>query len=162
MIDLTNAGDDSSDDDDLLIDDTPICIGHISSLALVLHLVNDIQGPPPPILYDSSGNQIQNLPPGYWRAPPQPPLAVVLYRGAKNNGSENMRISSLRSREEFGFMEHKLSNVIAPLLGDGFSGMGVSDKNCKLWCEACVLRKGERSVCVFCLFSFILIFMMGN
>ncbi|KAI5475860.1 DNA repair protein rad5 [Pseudohyphozyma bogoriensis] len=147
VIDLT-ADDGASptpSDDEVIIDETPFCIGQLTSLALILYPVAELlpPAPPPP----PPGADPSNPPPA-----PKPitsPLPVHIFRGQKQNMNETLRLSTPVSHEVFGVMEHRVANVVADLFGDGYSGTGVtSGGNGKLWCEAAVIRRGERNVSV--------------
>lgn len=148
-IDLTlSEGEDSSDD--VIVDDTPICIGLLTSLALVMYPVPEVQPVPLPrsVTHDAQGNP---LPPSSLPATlPQPPLSVHILRGPSQNGNETLKLLTPRSHEIFGVMEHKVANVLGPLLGAGYAGTGVQigsyGGNGKVWCEASVVRKGEVNV----------------
>lgn len=145
MIDLTTSDAEEDSSDDVIVDDTPICIGQLSSLALILYPVAELQPPPvaPPVISTASGQPIPRPP------APQAPLPVHIYRGTKQGTNETLKLLTPRLNEPFGVMEHNVANVIAPLLGDGFSGTGVQAKSNpgqKVWCEASVVRRGERNV----------------
>ncbi|KAH9825255.1 SNF2 family N-terminal domain-containing protein [Melampsora americana] len=85
----------------------PVCIGLLSSLVLILYPIKQFQT-------DSFG------PAGKPRAQTLP---VRLRRLPPNGGNETLKVLS-PSDEEFGMVEHKVGNVIAPLLGpiDSISG----------------------------------------
>ncbi|KAL8290052.1 hypothetical protein RQP46_002991 [Phenoliferia psychrophenolica] len=144
VLDLTSANSDS--DDDIVIDETPICIGQVTSLALILYPVQDLQPPQPVLPTDDHGRPIpipENIP---LPIPPQPPLPIHIYRGPMQGANETLRLSTPVSHETFGVMEHRVANVVAPLFGDGYCGTGVTkDGNGKMWCEASVVRRGERN-----------------
>jgi len=154
MVDLTTGSDgeqevhtiSSGSDTDVIVDDRPICIGQITSLALILYAVADIV--PPMITHDANGVE---LPPHMIQPAPLPPtglppLPVHLYHGDRSGANETIKIINPRKRESFGVMEQKVANVLGPLLGDGFSGVGVQAKtNGRVWCEASVVRRGERN-----------------
>ncbi|SCZ99378.1 BZ3500_MvSof-1268-A1-R1_Chr7-2g09506 [Microbotryum saponariae] len=143
MIDLTED-DIPSDPDEMLIDDHPICIGQITSLALILYPIPELQ--PPAAAVDDKGRPVpaaQQLP---FAQQPPPPLAVYIYRGDAQQGHETLRLVSSRRKETFGVVEHRVADVIGPLLGNGWSGAGIApESRGKIWCEAHVMRKAERS-----------------
>lgn len=144
VIDLTTSDAEEDSSDDVIVDDTPICIGQLTSLALILHPVTELQ--PPPLASPSLSSTGQPIPPQQVH---QPPLPVHIYRGTKQGKNETLKLLTPRLNEPFGVMEHKVANVIAPLLGDGFSGTGVQGKpnpGQKVWCEASIVRRGERNV----------------
>lgn len=145
IVDLTGPSD---SDDDMIIDDTPICIGQLTSLALILYPVQDLQPLAPPIPIDKHGVSIKlpdNAPP--LPSPPQPPLPIHIYRGQMQGANETLRLSTPVTHETFGVMEHRVANIVASLFGDGYCGTGVTrDGKGKLWCEASVVRRGERNV----------------
>ncbi|KAM0756492.1 hypothetical protein T439DRAFT_376672 [Meredithblackwellia eburnea MCA 4105] len=151
VVDLTTlASDDDSDSDEVIIDETPVCIGQIVSLALILYKVADLQPLAPIVPRDEQGRPLvipanNNNPHNAIPSPPQPPLPVHIYRGVKQGENETLRLSTPVTLEQFGVMEHRVANVLAPLLGDGYAGTGVTNEKRKLWCEASVVRRGERN-----------------
>ncbi|SCV70683.1 BQ2448_3445 [Microbotryum intermedium] len=143
MIDLTED-DAPSDPDEMIIDERPICIGQITSLALILYPIPELQ--PPAAAVDDKGRPVppaQQLP---LAQHPPPPLAVYIHRGETQQGHETLRLVSSRRKETFGVVEHRVADVIGPLLGNGWSGAGITaNSHGKIWCEAHVMRKAERS-----------------
>lgn len=148
VLDLTAAN--SESDDEIIIDETPICIGQITSLALILYPVQDLQPLPPVVPTDDQGRPIPLPANTVLPCPPQPPLPIHIYRGQMQQNNETLRLSTPVSHETFGVMEHRVANIVAPLFGDGYCGTGVTkDSTGKMWCEASVVRRGERNVSSF-------------
>lgn len=170
MIDLTTSdgeGEDDDDDDDeakvieddeIIIDETPICIGLLASLALVLYPISELQSTPA-----RAG------------VPPQLTIPVHIYRTpmaaptkASDRQNESLKIyatscdnaSRKPQNTQFAVMEKKVANAIGPLLGEGWSGTGWSEANSKstatkMWCEAAVVRRDERNVSCCCSLLFL-------
>jgi SWI/SNF-related matrix-associated actin-dependent regulator of chromatin subfamily A3 len=139
VIDLTADDGGSDGSDDVIVDDAPVCIGQLTSLALILYPVAELQ--PPPIL-DANGNLIPRANQHHLPQPlvPQPPLPVHIFRGDKQQGNETLKLISPTRKETFGVMEHRVANVVAPLFGDGWSGTGVTEGGRgKVWCVGALI-----------------------
>lgn len=157
VLDLT-ADDQPSDDDDLVIDETPVCIGEITTYGLVLTPVDEIVPPPPPPASRPDGrawtiDELDALSEQYRRAKERyaVPLPVHIFRDDRtfNSGSwrEMLRLITPVKHEVFGFVDYKAADVLGPLLGDGYHGTGVTKGgNGKVFCEAFVDRRGETNV----------------
>lgn len=146
VVDLSRSrsGSSSDADDDVIVDDSPVCIGQLTTLALILYHVAEIQ-PPPPAL-DESG---QPLPPPTGPPPYLPPLPVHILRSTPQSGNETLKLVTPGRREVFGVIEHRVANLMGPLLGDGWSGTGIATPTKgTAWCEASVVRRSEKSVSV--------------
>ena len=142
VVDLTTS-DPEEEDDIIVLNDHPICIGQITTLALILHCVDELAPPLPSPTNDSAGRPL----PPVATPPRNNQLPVHLYRAQRSGNNETIKIMSPGKKEIFGVMEHKTANVVASLLGDGYSGTGVTKGgNGKMWCSAAVLRRAERNV----------------
>lgn len=142
MIDLTSLDDGaSSSEDDVIVQDEPVCIGLISSLAWILYPVAELVPPPAP---PSSSNPSAPV--------PLPPLPIHILRAEPQGQNETLKLVTPGTRETFGVMEHRVANVVAGLFGDGWTGTGTGvklNKRGRVWCEASVVRRGERNVSLF-------------
>ncbi|BGP24045.1 DNA repair protein rad5 [Rhodotorula toruloides] len=159
VLDLT-ADDQPSDEDDLVIDETPVCIGEVTTYALVLTPVNEIIPPPPPPPARPDGrawtiDELDALNEQYRRAKERytVPLPVHIFRDDRtyNGGAwrEMLRLITPVKHEVFGFVDYKAADVLGPLLGNGYHGTGVTKGgNGKLFCEAFVDRRGETNPCL--------------
>ncbi|BGP31413.1 hypothetical protein JCM10296v2_003177 [Rhodotorula toruloides] len=159
VLDLT-ADDQPSDDDDLVIDETPVCIGEVTTYGLVLTPVDEIIPPPPPPAARPDGrawtiDELDTLNSQYRRAKERyaVPLPVHIFRDDRtyNGGAwrELLRLITPVKHEVFGFVDYKAADVLGPLLGDGYHGTGVTKGgNGKIFCEAFVDRRGETNPCL--------------
>ncbi|BGO90936.1 hypothetical protein NBRC10512_002311 [Rhodotorula toruloides] len=159
VLDLT-ADDQPSDDDDLVIDETPVCIGEVTTYGLVLTPVDEITPPPPPPAARPDGrawtiDELDTLNEQYRRAKERyaVPLPVHIFRDDRtyNGGAwrEMLRLITPVKHEVFGFVDYKAADVLGPLLGDGYHGTGVTKGgNGKIFCEAFVDRRGETNPCL--------------
>lgn len=143
MIDLTNASDGEDEEPELIIDDCPVCIGQIQTLALIMYSVQELQPPPPQV--DRQGRPIQNAA-QQQQPPPLPPLPVYIYRDVKQGSQESLRLITPKRKDVFGVVEQRMANIIGPALGDGYSGTGITKEPKRLWCEAYLIRRHERNV----------------
>lgn len=108
---------------------TPVCIGQLSGVALILYPIAELS-PPARETY-TNVSQIPPLPAAVLRAQPQ------LSHGCTN---ETIKLYSAHTFESFGVMEHRLANILGPLLtANNRRGQGV-------WVEAWVMRRLERNV----------------
>lgn len=152
VVDLTTS-DGEEEDEIIVLNDDPICIGQISTLALILHCVAELAPPVAPIPPPSRDSSGRTIPPSAV-ATPSPrnnQLPVHLYRAPRSGNNETIKILTPGTKEIFGVMEHKTANVVASLLGDGYSGTGVTKGgNGKMWCLAAVLRRPEKDVRLAC------------
>lgn len=144
MIDLTADDGTRDSDDDIIVDDTPVCIGLVTSLALILYPVVELL---PPVPTSPGGTPLPNAPP----PPPSSltPLPIHILRADPQGSNETLKLVTPGRRETFGVMEHRVANVVASLFGDGWTGTGVGaplGRGGKVWCEASVVRRGERNV----------------
>ena len=148
VVDLTTS-DGEEEDEIIVLNDDPICIGQISTLALILHCVAELSPPVAPIPPPARDSEGRAIPPSAVATPPprNNQLPVHLYRAPRSGNNETIKIITPGSKEIFGVMEHKTANVVASLLGDGYSGTGVTKGgNGKIWCSAAVLRRTEKDV----------------
>lgn len=150
-------------------DDTPICLGQISSLVLILYPIEDITSPSVP----GPSGQIPRPNP---LAPPQlQPVPVLIHRAVPQGANETLKVSVPRTGEIFGVIEHRVANVIGSLLlgEEGEQGgspggsnlvraarkvqdvawegrkrgeFGAKPGRPGIWIECTVLKRGERSV----------------
>lgn len=140
VMDLTTS--DAEDDVVIVSGNDPICIGQLTSLALILYCVPELQPPP-----DTGNRHIdangRPLPAGALSS-----LPVHIYRAIKQGTNETLKLLTPGgSPDVFGVMEHKHANVLGPLLGDGYSGTGVQvEAKGKVWCDAAVMRRPEKNV----------------
>lgn len=132
ILDLTMS-DEEEEEDLIIVNEYPICIGQLTSLALILYPLPELNIPPAvPV----------DLHPG-------PILPVHVYRAQKVTSgiNETLKLLTPKSQQVFGMVEQKAANVLGPLLGDGYSGTGVVKGSLgKIWCEAAVVRRPERNV----------------
>ncbi|KAK4055462.1 hypothetical protein OIV83_000008 [Microbotryomycetes sp. JL201] len=143
MIDLTGDDNASSDSDDIIVDDKIVCIGQLTSLALILYPVRELVPEP---AKDATGMPLPDHLQATAPALPQPPLPVHILRADKSGHNETLKLITPGRREVLGCMEHKVANVLGPLLGDGWSGTGITPEiKGKVWCEASIVRRGERN-----------------
>ncbi|KAK4057785.1 hypothetical protein OIO90_001004 [Microbotryomycetes sp. JL221] len=141
MIDLT--GEDNSDPDEIIVEDKIVCIGQLTSLALILYAVPELVPEP---AKDAQGVPLPDHLQSQAPALPQPPLPIHILRADKQGQNETLKLVTPGSRDVFGCMEHKVANVLGPLLGNGWSGTGITTEiKGKVWCEASVVRRGERN-----------------
>lgn len=133
VIDLTAQ----DSDDEVIIDDHPVCIGEIQTLALILYSVAELQAPPPQL--DRNGKPLP-------QPSTLPSLPVYIYRDVKQGHQESLRLITPRRKDVFGVVEQRMANVIGPLLGDGYSGTGITKEPRRAWCEALIHRRTERNV----------------
>lgn len=142
VVDLSRSRS-SSSAESVIVDDHPICIGQLTSLALILYHVPEIL---PPTVRDEHGEPV---PIDYAKAQSIyiPPLPVHILRSTPQANNETLKLVTPHRRETFGVMEHRVANLIAPLLGDGWSGTGINVPTTgKIWCEASVVRRAEKTV----------------
>lgn len=154
VVDLT-ADDAQSDEDDIVIDESPVCIGEIHTFALILNRVEEIVPPNPPPATRSDGSawpeeQASAMRSRYEQALQRYrlPLPVHIFRDQQSsiNGQrkEMLRLITPVKHEQFGFIDYKAANTLGPLFGDGFHGTGLTQGgDGKLFAEACVERRGE-------------------
>ncbi|GAA5861119.1 hypothetical protein JCM3774_002196 [Rhodotorula dairenensis] len=154
VVDLT-ADDAQSDEDDVVIDESPVCIGEIHTFALVLNRVEEIVPPNPPPATRSDGTPWPDEQASSMRARfeqafqrYQLPLPVHIYRDQRTsvNGQtkEMLRLITPVKNEMFGFIDYKAANTLGSLFGDGYHGTGVTQGgDGKLFAEAFVERRGE-------------------
>lgn len=157
VVDLT-ADDAVSDEDDVVIDESPVCIGEIHTFALVLNRVEEIVPPNPPPATRSDGKpwsetQASSMRTRYEQAMQryQLPLPVHIFRDQRTsvNGQtkEMLRLITPVKNEMFGFIDYKAANTLGALFGDGYHGTGVTQGgDGKLFAEAFVERRGETNV----------------
>ncbi|BGP47440.1 hypothetical protein JCM10450v2_003292 [Rhodotorula kratochvilovae] len=146
-----------SDDDDVVIDETPVCIGDVFTYGLILNRVVEICPPPaPPETYADGtpipAEQLQPMQGEYERARQAflRPLPVHIFRDqpAFSQGSwrEMLRLYTPLRKEMFGFIDYKAADVLGPLLGDGWHGTGITQGgHGKLYCEAYLERIGQQN-----------------
>ncbi|GAA5933630.1 hypothetical protein JCM3775_003757 [Rhodotorula graminis] len=144
-----------SDDDDVVIDESPVCLGDIFTFGLVLNRVTEIVAPPPPPTQFADGTpvaaeQLIAMQAEYDRAMRafNCPLPVHIRRDKPtyNQGQwrEMLRLYTPVRHEMFGFVDYKAADILGPLLGDGWHGTGITEGgNGKLYCEAFVERMGH-------------------
>ncbi|GAA5986834.1 hypothetical protein JCM10908_000916 [Rhodotorula pacifica] len=154
VVDLT-ADDGQSDEDDIVIDESPVCIGELISYALVLNRVEEIVPPNPPPATRSDGSpwpeeQASAMRARYEQALQRynQPLPVHIYRDQQTslNGQkkEMLRLITPVKHEQFGFIDYKAAGTLGELFGDGYHGTGVTQGgDGKLFAEAVVERRGE-------------------
>ncbi|GAA5994527.1 uncharacterized protein JCM10292_002114 [Rhodotorula paludigena] len=152
VVDLT-ADDAASDEDDVVIDESPVCIGQITTYGLVVNRATEILLPPPPPTTYSDGTplpaaQIESLAAEYELAKLafRRPLPVHIYRDQpvlhQGQWREALRMFTPERKEMFGFIDYKMADVLGPLLGEGWHGTGITKGgNGKLFCEAAVERQ---------------------
>ncbi|GAA5893228.1 hypothetical protein JCM8208_004381 [Rhodotorula glutinis] len=142
-------------DDDVIIDESPVCLGDIFTFGLVLNRVTEIVAPPPPPTKYADGSpvpaeQLIAMQAEYERAMKafNNPLPVHIRRDQPtyNQGQwrEMLRLYTPLRHEMFGFVDYKAADVLGPLLGEGWHGTGITEGgNGKLYCEAFVERMGQ-------------------
>lgn len=147
-----------SDDDDVVIDESPVCLGDVFTFGLVLNRVTEILPPPPPPTQFADGTpvpseQLAQMQVEYERAKKafSCPLPVHIRRDQPtyNQGQwrEMLRLYTPVRHEMFGFVDYKAADVLGPLLGEGWHGTGITQGgNGKLYCEAFVERVGQQNV----------------
>ena len=134
--------DDDDDDDDDVVEEKPkstyVCIGQLSCNALVLYPPKEFaqQHAQPP---QQPGQQSLTL------------LPVQMYRGAhaSKDGKHSVRLVTMRTREDFGFVEHRYAEILGPLLGEGVFGHGVNStatRGARLWLRASVVKPASESL----------------
>ncbi|GAA5920321.1 hypothetical protein JCM1841_004530 [Sporobolomyces salmonicolor] len=160
VVDLTSAADEASDDDIIVQDPEPVCIGQLTTFALIMHLADEILPPPeiPKTAPDGGAWEIDELNrlQDQRRLAEQAhlrPLPVHILRSepvtdVQGKKKEMLRLFTPGKLVEFGFMDQTVGTVLGPLLGDGWSGTGVTKGgNGTLYCEAELLRSGEKTPC---------------
>lgn len=157
FVDLT-ADDGVSDDDEIVIDETPVCIGEVHTFGLVLDVVDEVLPPPsvPPTRPDGSPWPFDELEQMHRTHKQQVkayshPLPVYIFRDeqALFSGStrEMLRLITPNTHRKFAFIDYKVANVIGPLLSNGYHGDGPHFKEGgKLACVAEIDRRGEPNV----------------
>lgn len=137
VVDLTADDEDEDEvmivakaEEKVVIDETPVCLGVLTSLALILHVAVELLPPSA----TASVAVVQ-----------QPSMPVHIYR--TNNGSkETLKLMTHGTNDYFGVVENKIASVLGPLLGDGYSGTSITPRNgAILACQAAVVRRGERN-----------------
>ncbi|GAA6055900.1 hypothetical protein JCM3770_002351 [Rhodotorula araucariae] len=146
-----------SDDDDIVIDETPVCIGDVFTYGLILNRVVEICPPPAPPETFADGSPIpeEQLKPmlsEYERARQAflRPLPIHIFRDqpAFSQGSwrEMLRLYTPMRKEMFGFIDYKAADILGPLLGDGWHGTGITQGgHGKVYCEAYLERIGQQN-----------------
>lgn len=111
------------DDDEVQFDDSAVCIGMLMSLALIMYPIKDLTLP------STVGPRPQR----------PPPLPCRVLRAQPQNGNETLKLVNIATNEQFAVVEHRVANVVGPLLGSAASPGPVT-------LEANVLRKPEQNV----------------
>lgn len=118
----------------------PVCIGQLTGMALILYPIAELSPPRDKNLLPSA----PNIP--MTSASTPPPMDVHMHRhaplqpSAPGVANETIKLSSAQTGEVFGVVEHRLANVLGPIMTkDNKRGLGI-------WIEARVLRSRERSV----------------
>jgi hypothetical protein len=117
----------------------PVCIGQLTGVALILYPIPELCPPREKTLLPATPMTPTAAP---------PPLTVALLRTTQQNllgsANETIKLYSAQTSENFGVVEHRLANVLGPIMTrDNRRGLG-------LWVEAKVIRSRERSVsCIF-------------
>jgi hypothetical protein len=158
-VDLTNES--NSDDDVIVQEPPPVCIGQIETFALIMHQAEEIL-PPRPIPQKAPDGKpwgladLAQAQEEYKKAKIayQLPLPVHIRRGEKlvdphGRQREMLRLFTPKKIEMFGFVDQNVGTLLGPLLGDGWSGTGFrkeKEPNCLLHCEAEVVREGQTQV----------------
>ncbi|GAA5901516.1 uncharacterized protein JCM6883_000238 [Sporobolomyces salmoneus] len=156
MVDLTNES--NSDDDVIVQEPPPVCIGQIETFALIMNQAEEIL-PPRPVpekapdgkpwgLADLAKAQSEYKKD---RIAYQLPLPVHIRRGEKlmdlhGRQREMLRLFTPAKIEMFGFVDQNVGTLLGPMLGDGWSGTGFrkdKENQCILHCEAEVIREGQ-------------------
>lgn len=122
----------ASDDDEVILDDSPVCIGQITSLALIMYAIPEITGRP-----------ASQVAPGHRSPGLMGPLHVRVTRSNALGTNETLRLATFTGSENFAVVEHRVGNVIGPFLGAVGAGHGAI-----LSLESIVQRKGEVNVCL--------------
>ncbi|GAA5833114.1 hypothetical protein JCM3766R1_001399 [Sporobolomyces carnicolor] len=157
-VDLTNES--NSDDDVIVQEPPPVCIGQIETFALIMNQAEEILPPRPPPEKAPNGkawglSELAAAQAEYKKAriAYQLPLPVHIRRGEKltdphGRQREMLRLFTPKKIEMFGFVDQNVGTLLGPMLGDGWSGTGFrpekeKEKDCILHCEAEVVREGQ-------------------
>lgn len=155
-VDLT--ADDGQSDDEVVFDETPVCIGEVRTLGLITVRADEIVPPEAPSGFGPNGTpwtpeQMVEVRKRYEQEFDKymRPLKVQVFRDERQvySGStrEMLRLITPEKREPFGFIDYRVANTLGPLLGDGMHGNGwLAGGNGKVWCEAEIDRQGEINV----------------
>ncbi|GAA5987310.1 hypothetical protein JCM5350_008142 [Sporobolomyces pararoseus] len=155
-VDLTNES--NSDDDVIVQEAPPVCIGQIETFALIMSQVEEILPPRPVPEKGPDGKpwglaELAEAQAEYKKAriAYQLPLPVHIRRGERltdphGRQREMLRLFTPKKIEMFGFVDQNVGTLLGPMLGDGWSGTGFrqeKEPNCILHCEAEVVREGQ-------------------
>ncbi|GAA6017033.1 hypothetical protein JCM11491_006136 [Sporobolomyces phaffii] len=154
VVDLTTES--NSDDDVIVQEPPPVCIGQIETFALIMNQAEEILPPRPVPEKAPNGKpwgpaELAAAQAAYKKAKIQYqlPLPVHIRRGEKltdphGRHREMLRVFTPGKIEMFGFVDQNVGTLLGPMLGDGWSGTGVTkNQNCTLYCEAEVVREGQ-------------------
>ncbi|GAA5908976.1 hypothetical protein JCM6882_004960 [Rhodosporidiobolus microsporus] len=164
VIDITSEPD--SEPDDIIVDDTPFCIGQLQTQALVCDPFFPVVPPRPAATHRPDGTpftdeEVQLDSVRYARQKDMydaGPLPVHLhYEGLTMSGGEEHHMlrlyvdvpgRPLGQPAQFGFVDYKIADVLAPLLGLGWHGTGITTGgHGKVYCDASVERVGQHQPC---------------
>ncbi|GAA5829809.1 hypothetical protein JCM11251_007888 [Rhodosporidiobolus azoricus] len=164
VIDITSEPE--SDPDEIIVDDTPFCIGTLHTQALICDPFYPIIPPRPVTTHRLDGTLLneEELAAEEARFARQKamyesgPCPVHLhYEGLTLSGREEHQMlrlyvdhpeQQLGRPMQFGFVDYKVADMLAPLLGFGWHGTGITTGgHGKVYCEASVERLGERQPC---------------
>ncbi|GAA5930136.1 uncharacterized protein JCM15063_004725 [Sporobolomyces koalae] len=155
VVDLTLESN-SSDDEVVVQEPPPVCIGQLETFVLIMNQAEEIL-PPRPVPQKAPDGQ----PWDYERlAEAQAankkarmlynlPLPVHIRRGEKltdphGRQREMLRVFTPGKIEMFGFVDQNVGTILGPMLGNGWSGTGVTKEGKGiLYCEAEVIREGQ-------------------
>ncbi|GAA5976261.1 hypothetical protein JCM11641_001097 [Rhodosporidiobolus odoratus] len=162
VVDITSAL--SSDEDDLIVDDTPICIGQITTNALITDPFYPLIPPAPALAFSSDEEKVRAH--GEKQEYDANPVHDIWLKREGKTWNSNAWRDILRAyvvlpateeyprgrAKDFGFVNYEAADVLGPLLGegDGWIGRGVRDgerEGGRVWVEAKVEKSKERSTC---------------
>lgn len=157
VMDLTTES--NSDDDVIIQEPPPVCIGQLETFALIMNQAEEILPPRPVGEKAPNGKawefeELAEAQAAYKTAKIKYnlPLPVHIRRGEKltdphGRQREMLRVFTPGKIEMFGFVDQNVGTLLGPLLGDGWSGTGVTkDGKGILYCEAEVVREGQLQV----------------
>ncbi|GAA6064182.1 hypothetical protein JCM10212_002924 [Sporobolomyces blumeae] len=153
VVDLTES---NSDDEVIVQEPEPVCIGQLETFALVMHQAEEIL-PPRPVPanapdgrawdFDELSKQQEQF--RLAKIAYSHPLPVHIRRGEivqdpQGRVREMLRLFTPGKLEMFGFVDQNVGTLLGPLLGNGWSGTGVTPTGSgPLYCEAEVVREGQ-------------------